>query len=270
MENPLVLRAVEVDAAHGDGHHFGARRLDRRDHLRVRRVLARADHQPRAELAPADDESACRAPSCDRASPSSQPPPTKCTISSTSPSASTMRRDTRRDRAGSCGCARPRRGADRASARRGDRRARCPRATVRGSPLTVNAMRGRLMYQRRRHTPKDSRSRRVRHSARPRSRGSRRARTPPPARSTRQCSGRTPPIATIGNRHRRRERAHERRARDPPRPDASAVANTWPATSQVAPSLGRGARFVERVHARAERERPARRVAHRRRGASGS
>jgi hypothetical protein len=53
VEDALLLRAVQVHAPHGDRHHLGARRLDGAHHLLVRAVLARADDQPRAELAPA-------------------------------------------------------------------------------------------------------------------------------------------------------------------------------------------------------------------------
>ena len=43
--------AVGVGAAHGDGDHLGARRLDRGAQRRVRRELARPEEQPRAERA---------------------------------------------------------------------------------------------------------------------------------------------------------------------------------------------------------------------------
>ncbi len=56
MQNSLVLRPIEIDATYRDRYYFRARRLDRLDHLFVRRVLARSDHQARAELASGDGE----------------------------------------------------------------------------------------------------------------------------------------------------------------------------------------------------------------------
>ena len=56
MENSFVLAAIEIDAPHRNGHHFRARSFDGFDHLRIRAVLTRADHQARAELAPRDDQ----------------------------------------------------------------------------------------------------------------------------------------------------------------------------------------------------------------------
>ena len=63
----------------------GARRLDRAHHLLVRAILARAHDQARRELASADDQRAIARHARLHYRPAHQPPPTKCTSSSTSP-----------------------------------------------------------------------------------------------------------------------------------------------------------------------------------------
>ncbi len=46
VENPLLLRAIEVDTAHGDGDDLGPRGGDRLDHRLVVPVLSGANDQP--------------------------------------------------------------------------------------------------------------------------------------------------------------------------------------------------------------------------------
>src|SRR5205823_3679403 len=76
QERGLALR-LQIEPAHRDGDHLRAARLERRLHGGKVPVLAGADHEPRSEAVAAQNQLV-----------HIQPPPTKVTISSTSPEAS--------------------------------------------------------------------------------------------------------------------------------------------------------------------------------------
>src|SRR5262249_22950188 len=82
LRNPVQQRRLalrrQVEPPDGDRDHLRARRLERGLHRREILVLSGAYDQPRPELAPPQDQLVHGA----------HPPPTKVTISSTSPAAS--------------------------------------------------------------------------------------------------------------------------------------------------------------------------------------
>src|SRR6059058_3110827 len=127
IEDALFLRAVQVHASDRHGDDLGAGRVDRPGHGLVVPVLPRAHHEARVERAPADRERNVQ----------HQPPPTKCTSSIASPGATvTAPRVGRRTMVRLCSTttARGSSASDSSSSS-----SVAPRATARGSPLTVTS-----------------------------------------------------------------------------------------------------------------------------------
>src|SRR5205807_4663284 len=171
VQDPGLLGAIEVHAAHRDRDDFRARRLEGASHRVVIAILARAHHEARVERATAHDER--RVPdgvyghghAC-------QPPPTKCTSSIASPAATVTSPSLgRRTIARLCSTTTAR---GSSSSARSSSSSVAPRTTLRGSPFTSTSIESFTTA-----TPRASAGLRPRDRLHPTARGSRRHRKLP-------------------------------------------------------------------------------------------